>query len=160
MPNQSLTQKVGLVWPHCVFTCYSWVDRVCCVPFTTFFSGSQCWHRGRQTAYLIFNIGNPRGRQQAQVGAGCQKRTMVSSSGLVTNSILFCRLFTTKDLCKKVYDFTNTQSRFASAVFDGVWDLCALRSAPDSAFFLCSFTKSTQGELRTLEGHCISSKSP
>ena len=120
----------------------------CCVPFTTFFSGSQCWHRGRWTAYLIFNIGNPRGRQQAQVGAGCQKRTMVSS-GLVTDSILLFWLFTIKDLCKKVCDFINTQSRFALAVFDGVRDLCALR-LPDKKekkdtwrcpFFLCSSTK-------------------
>ena len=40
-------------------------------------------------------------------------------SGLVTNSILFGWLFTIKVKCTKC-DFTNTQSRFASVVFDGL----------------------------------------
>ena len=42
--------------------------------------------------------------------------------GLVTNSILFCWLFTIKDRCYNLAGFfTNTQSRCASVVFDGVF---------------------------------------
>ena len=37
--------------------------------------------------------------------------------GLVTSSILFCRLFKSNDLCKSV--FINVLSRFASDILDG-----------------------------------------
>ena len=51
-------------------------------------------------------------------------------SGLVTNSILFCLLFTIEDRCRESAFSTNAQSRFASVVVDGV--LGPLRLARDT----------------------------
>ena len=63
--------------------------------------------------------------QVAEDGLGVSDVITDSVAGLVTNSIIFCCLLTIKDRCKKSAFSTNTQSRFASVVVDGVLGLCA-----------------------------------
>ena len=67
------------------------------------------------------------------LGAGVKAATVPThldssiwgSSGLVTNSIIFCRLFTIKDRCKKVR-FLQTQNQGLRQLLLTVsWDLCA-----------------------------------
>ena len=79
-------------------------------------------------------------------------------SSLVTNSILFCWLFTISDQC------VFTQSRFASVVFDGIL-------APSSLLRLSRYTwwcpciavvaeSMFKTILRAFEGHYVCSKRP
>ena len=48
-----------------------------------------------------------------------------SSAGLVTNSILFCRLFTIKDRCKKVRSQQTHNQGLRPMLFTVSWDLHA-----------------------------------
>ena len=76
---------------------------------------------------------------------------LLLGSGLVTNSFLFCWIFTIKDRCKQVR-FHFNESRFAPAVLDSV--LGNLRLAWHTWLCPC-FTvvlKATGGESRALEG--------
>ena len=55
----------------------------------------------------------------------------------------------------------NAQSRFASAVLDGVLGPPRLETAHLMVpIYLCSSGSNAQGELRAIEGRCVSSKSP
>ena len=56
--------------------------------------------------------------------------------------------------------FTNTQSRFASVVFDGVLGPPPRAAHRIESLFLCSFGSNARGQSRALEGLCDSSKSP
>ena len=70
---------------------------------------------------------------------GCSLRC---GPGLVTNSIIFCWLFKIKDQCRKSAFSTNTQSRLASIVVDGVlgplrltrhtWWCCCISVVPEA----------------------------
>ena len=80
--------------------------------------------------------------------------------GLVTNSILFCWLFTTKDRCKKCVFNKRTIK-----VCDNCCWRCPGISAPSAAhltvsLYLCSSGSNARGESRAREGRCVSSKSP
>ena len=56
-----------------------------------------------------------------------KRSAAAADTGLVTNTIIFCGLFMIKDQRKKSVFSTNSQSRFASVVLDGV----AVRGIPD-----------------------------
>ena len=74
-----------------------------------------------------------------------------------SNPILFSWIFTIKDKWEKVCVFTNTLSRFAPVVFDGVMGPPHL--APDG-YFWWSFGCNAQGKVKALEGCRLSSKRP
>ena len=58
---------------------------------------------------------------------------------------------------------TNTQSSFASVVFDDVLEHLRLsqdRRRTPYSLYQCSFGRNARGKLRALERHSVSSKSP
>ena len=80
--------------------------------------------------------------------------------GLVTNSILFCWLFTINDRCKKYVVNKRTMKVNVSWFW---W--CPKTLAPSAAHltvssFLCTSGSNARVKLRALEGCCVSSKSP
>ena len=62
----------------------------------------------------------------------------------VTNSIMLCWLFTIKDRGENVIPTFNTQSRFASAVFDKVLRPLRLAGTPTSVLVALKFQKQRQ----------------
>ena len=85
---------------------------------------------------------------------------MSCGSGVVSNSILFCWLFTIKDQCQKVRSQQMYNQGLRQPVFHGVLGPLRLVWHARQCRCFSRVPSNAWGESRALEGRCVSSKSP